>query len=351
MYERHTKNYDGLTILKLKNSSSNRTDNKNRMLELLSFHRSSLTECLAHKPTNTRPSIRPEELVRLGNAFLIENDREKTRDLSRTIHPRDSTAGLRLSYVDWSGLSGAAHSAQLFRERKQESEKKQARDQLQKQLQYVTNYSGKRRSTSQRKKSFEFLDPPPTFTTKSRSGRDLFASKKILLDEVVSVAHTSSHEYEKPGNENATVRSSESQKCKSRRYERRLNPLGGSLHSNSPRRTARSGRPALISSLSTTALVGATSSKGRGGLVISDNTTESSNQSVRRRSERPVYTKAPSSLSLVPPSHPSRPSSSSSPMRGGRRHHNHMRPGLHRTPSTNSFLENKNSTTNESLAW
>jgi hypothetical protein len=202
--------------------------------------------------------------------------------------------------VDWSGFSGAAHSAQLLQERKKETERKQARQQQQlKQKQ---------------------------------------------------------QQHEKQGQENATVRTSESSKSKSRRYEARLNPLGGSLHSSSPRRPVRSGRPALLSSLSTPSLLGGVvSGKGRGGLVLSgNNTTKSSNNlSVQRRSERPVYTKAPSSLSLVPQSHlPSRPSSWSSAMDGvGMRHPPH-RPGLHRTPSTNSFRENhKHSTANESFAW
>jgi hypothetical protein len=151
-----------------------------------------------------------------------------------------------------------------------------------------------------------------------------------------------SHLYEKPGQENATVRTSESSKYKSQRYEARLNPLGGSLHSSRPRRTARSGRPDILSSLSTPSLLRVVSSKGREGLVLSvNNSTKSSNNlSVQRRTVRPVYTKAPSSLSLVPESHPlSRPSSWPSAMDGvGIRHPPH-RPGLHRTPSTNSFLE------------
>jgi hypothetical protein len=112
-----------------------KTSNKNRMLDLLSFQKNSLADCLAHKPT--KPSIRPEELLKLSNAYLIENDRRRTLDLSQKIHPRDSTARLSLAGVKWSGFPGAAHSAELLQERKQESERKKSRQQQQQEPQVL----------------------------------------------------------------------------------------------------------------------------------------------------------------------------------------------------------------------
>jgi hypothetical protein len=284
------------------------------MLELLSFHRSSLTDCLApQKPKDLIPDS-PEELVNLSNKFLIENERRRNHDLSRKIHPRDASTKLSLSYLDWSGFSGAAHSSQILQERKQESEREKARRQRK-----VPDSSFHRRSSFKRTNSFTALEPPPTLT-RSLSARDLFVSKKALLDDEATQACMASQDYKIPSKDKEPGPSNESHKYKNRRHEARFNPLGGSLHSCRSTRTARSGRPALISSLSTSSLLGTANKRQRG--PVQSNTTIEANvsfHSVPLHSGRPALRKNPSSSSLLSRSQHSRLSSSST-LDGGSRH-------------------------------